>query len=424
MPLPPHVQGYARDSADDIERIGRQLAETHVATATDFSVAGWRGLAAVDYAVSQKKLQSRVLDFAKTLAVPIAALRDWAETNAQVRNFIIPELWERYNDAERECARSLAALQDDVSFAENSGSFFDVAEIDAKRAQIVAARAQAQQVIIAEYKKVMARLDDEAGRAGAEIQRSSSQVFSRRDPGYVEPEAPGKIGDGYTLGPPQDRTIPHDDDYPFESQKGKDTVGDHVAWAKWGTLLTLGKGRPDLDDASPFYEHYRSAAGTPKKFDYDEAYREDEYIRRSVDDELNKTKQVAQELVEQGKTSAQFSSDTRAFKGQPQTENWQKTIGAHHYWSDSEMSVDGDTVTLRVKVNAADYYNFNKGAHDVGTRASDNENGRFQALGWARGFPTSGELVREYRWKIGEEPPSDPSAGTKPDNEDHRGNSR
>lgn len=141
------------------------------------------------------------------------------------------------------------------------------------------------------------------------------------------------------------------------------------------------------------------------EIDYEEAYQEDKNIRTAIGIELNSTLTAANQMVAEGYTDVHFSGDMRDFSGQPTTENWQKAIGAHNYWSDSHLRVEGDTVHLTVTVSEGDLWNFNRGKADLKTGASDNENGRFQELGWAREFETHGELTREYTWTVGETPP-------------------
>jgi hypothetical protein len=75
--------------------------------------------------------------------------------------------------------------------------------------------------------------------------------------------------------------------------------------------------------------------------------------------------------------------------------------------------VDGNQITMKIKVHAEDMYNFNADANDIATGAPDNENGRFSTLGWAKGFPTHGEVERTVTWTIGESP--DVSGGAGPD---------
>lgn len=47
----------------------------------------------------------------------------------------------------------------------------------------------------------------------------------------------------------------------------------------------------------------------------------------------------------------------------------------------------------------------NAGAGDIAAKVKGDENGRFEELGWARSFDTSGTVTRTYTWKVGEKPP-------------------
>lgn len=85
------------------------------------------------------------------------------------------------------------------------------------------------------------------------------------------------------------------------------------------------------------------------------------------------------------------------------SENWQKAIGAHHVWSSGEVKVDNDgNITMVLTLHEVDKYNFNKDMSDIASGASDNENGRFEELGWAKSFMTRGEMVRTITWKQGD----------------------
>lgn len=56
-------------------------------------------------------------------------------------------------------------------------------------------------------------------------------------------------------------------------------------------------------------------------------------------------------------------------------------------------------------MTARDRWNFDAGKSDNVTGTPDSENGRFEELGWAQSFDTSGTVTRTYTWKVGEEPP-------------------
>lgn len=91
--------------------------------------------------------------------------------------------------------------------------------------------------------------------------------------------------------------------------------------------------------------------------------------------------------------------------GNPATENWQRTIGGHTMYTDTDVKVEGDTVTATVTVYARDRWNFNRDSSDIGSGTPDAVNGRFEELGWGKSFHTSGSVTRTYTWKVGEQPP-------------------
>lgn len=50
-------------------------------------------------------------------------------------------------------------------------------------------------------------------------------------------------------------------------------------------------------------------------------------------------------------------------------------------------------------IHFRDKYNFNKGNKDIGSGAKDDDNGRFEELGWARSFETYGSVHIEVVWE-------------------------
>lgn len=211
---------------------------------------------------------------------------------------------------------------------------------------------------------------------------------------------------GYSTSQP-DRTINFDDDFPYGSKKGKETLEDRANWAKWGLKLEGAEAIGGMPDACKMYRHFREGKGTPMRFDYDKAYREDAGIRNFVNDELNGSLQAANEAVKSGNTNVTLHSPMRTNSGYyPETENWQKTVGGYSSYTETNVQVSGDTVTATVTVHAKDKWNFNRGYHDAKTGTPDDVNGRFEELGWAKGFETSGSMTRTYTWKVGEQPPN------------------
>ena len=136
-----------------------------------------------------------------------------------------------------------------------------------------------------------------------------------------------------------------------------------------------------------------------------------------MDNEIRSARREAERIYrETGQTGFQMIGDPALATdraGYPSTENWQKTLGDHTIYGTSEVVINGNQVTMKIKVHAEDMYNFNADSKDIATGAKDDENGRFSTLGWAKGFRTHGELERTVTWTIGDSPP-DVSGGTGP----------
>ena len=201
-----------------------------------------------------------------------------------------------------------------------------------------------------------------------------------------------------------DRSIEWDDYFPHGSKAGQDTPEDWDNWYKW-ELYRQGAGWVlQHSDSYDFYGHFRENTGTPKTFNYEKAYRDDAHIRNYVNTDLNASLQAANEAVMAGQTDVTLYSPKHAV-GNPATENWQRTIGGHTMYTDTDVKVEGDTVTATVTVYARDRWNFNRDSSDMGSGTPDEVNGRFEELGWGKSFDSSGSLTRTYTWKVGEQPP-------------------
>ncbi|OLE21208.1 MAG: hypothetical protein AUG44_28265 [Actinobacteria bacterium 13_1_20CM_3_71_11] len=272
---------------------------------------------------------------------------------------------------------------------------------------------------IAEYAE-----QDEINKVRAEAERLWHSATGAYDDAIrIESTARGdavaRLTAAYRLLP--DFLAPHlafDDDFPYDPDASP-TMGDYASWEKWNAKLHGAQVvRPDLDDATATYAHYLDATGTDMRIDYDEAYKEDTNIRRAVDNEILTARQEAERIFrETGQTGFEMTGDpaleTELAGGYPSTENWQKTLGDHTIYGTAQVVVTGNQVTMKIKVHAEDMYNFNLDAQDVATGASDNENGRFSTLGWAKGFRTHGELERTVTWTVGDTPAV--SSGTGPE---------
>ena len=146
-----------------------------------------------------------------------------------------------------------------------------------------------------------------------------------------------------------DRTIEWDDDFPHSSKAGQDTPEDWDNWYKW-ELYRQGAGWVlQHSDSYDFYGHFRENTGTPKTFNFEKAYMDDAIIRNYVNTDLNASLQAANEAVMAGQTDVTLYSPKHAV-GNPATENWQRTIGGHTMYTDTDIKVEGDTVTATVTV--------------------------------------------------------------------------
>ena len=101
-------------------------------------------------------------------------------------------------------------------------------------------------------------------------------------------------------------------------------------------------------------------------------------------------------------TSAQtFPIVGTVWSGRTATENWNKTLGMYLLWGTADVRLDGTRVTVTVTVHVLDRYNFNREGLDLATAIPDEANGRFEQLGWARGFDVTGSLTRTFTAEIG-----------------------
>ncbi|MFE7717598.1 hypothetical protein ACFU44_00990 [Nocardia rhizosphaerihabitans] len=188
--------------------------------------------------------------------------------------------------------------------------------------------------------------------------------------------------------------LKHDDTFLYDTKDA--SVGDGAAAAKWQGILRLGQMRTDLDDATALYNQYWQNNGKRTAFDYSEAYREDDAVRRNIDHELLVAAEAADGFAQDGRTSFRMTGGLmprEAISG-PVTENWQKAIGGYQQWSHADVRVEGDRVTMDITVEAQDYYNFDKGKADQATGINDAENGRFAEIGWARPLESYGSVTR------------------------------
>lgn len=210
----------------------------------------------------------------------------------------------------------------------------------------------------------------------------------------------------------------YDNDYPYDPD-AKAEFSDYANWVKWGAMLNGGTAikNDELEDALKCYAHYRYGDGDDLEIDYAKAYREDSAIRSAVDGYVYDTQLAVEDMIRQGKQPPfQITSELMpvGYPNYPVTENWQKAIGAHHIWISADVSMNADgEIVMKTTIHEIDRYNFNAGSADITTGAKDDENGRFERLGWAHSFTTKGSMDMDVQWKPSEatKKPSVPSEG-------------
>ena len=207
----------------------------------------------------------------------------------------------------------------------------------------------------------------------------------------------------YSIGPESEPSVTFDEDFVFDPSE-RVTWRDRLSWLRWGAQLAAAEAIGHLADATRLYRHYRSGAGTDIKIDYEKAHDEDAKVRLAIQNAIAEAQREAERLAASNPTSFEMNSDAGSAGHYPETENWQKAIGAHLIWGYAVVECCGDKFEMSLRLHELDRYNFNRGATDIATGAPDNANGRFAVLGWARSFLTRGTVERMVTWERGDIP--------------------
>ncbi|GAA2644980.1 WXG100-like domain-containing protein [Nonomuraea recticatena] len=220
----------------------------------------------------------------------------------------------------------------------------------------------------------------------------------RHDPAPESPRGVPWSGQ-YRIGPVQPPEMAYDHDFPYDPDL-KPTLEDYRNWYEWRAKMHGARiKRPDLEDGLDAYERYMSGSGRDHQVNYEKAYDEDDGVRRSVDDAIANAQAEAERLYRESGRN-RFEMTGLPTKGDTTTENWDKAIGAHAIWGSGNVTVQGNQATMQITLHAEDRYNFNAGAADKATGIPDDENGRFEVLGWAKSFNTHGSLTRTVTWTL------------------------
>lgn len=228
----------------------------------------------------------------------------------------------------------------------------------------------------------------------------------------------------YRLGPPTRPPIEHDNGHLGSFPSREPTAADRVQFAKWvamleGSELLCSKGSAgvisacrgeDLSDANAAYRHFLFGKGADRTLNYERFLADDPSGRKVIPSIMQELQRHA-EII--GKDRMKFSITSKAFAvgnsgvaPYPETENWQKAIGAHNLWVSADVSVSANKAgelhyTADVQIHMEDRYNFNPGQSDIATGIPDSANGTFEITGLAKQYMNYATVRRQITWREG-----------------------
>ncbi len=264
----------------------------------------------------------------------------------------------------------------------------------------------------------------------------------------------------YTQGPANRPPIQHDNGFlqnpndpndPNPIATTRPGPGDYLALAKWRGQLELAEaaqgvpGAPhnDIPDGLAAYRHFLDGGGKDRTIDYERYVAGDPSGKVMLNSATRDTQLGAEQIYSDmlakdpslaGKpvTFEMTGSAIPVGGGNPgypypETENWQKAIGAHDIWNSAKVTVTPPTepggkpqFNMDMTVHMEDRYNFNPGAADIATGTMDAENGRFEKVGLAHQYMNYGTLDRQVSWGQGDVQPTSTGGGAGRQPDDNR----
>jgi len=208
----------------------------------------------------------------------------------------------------------------------------------------------------------------------------------------------------YRLGPPSRPDIKHDNGFLDKFPTREPTSNDRLEFTKWLVKLEVAEAlRPDLAGATAAYRHFLFGNGQRRQIDYERFIDGDPAGDRILSFILS---DFVRNIEIIGKDRVEFSvvSDVYGIRN-PDTENWQKTIGAHYLWVNADIKVtvfQGKIIfNADIVISFEDMYNFNPGQRDIATGLPDSANGVFEISGLAKQYINYGSINRRIDWFFG-----------------------
>jgi len=237
---------------------------------------------------------------------------------------------------------------------------------------------------------------------------------------------------------PDDPSDPVPIDTRPPTQEEKDYYRNQQILAEGGNIVSgiPGAGifveRANLDEGIDAYRHFLNGDGETYTVDYDKYLNKDEHGRTTRDSIVEDVRSAGDQLFANEVANGEIDLDalepgdsvTFTVSGDPiavnenvdtnpdarypypESENWQKAIGAHHIYSTSEVTVtrqeDGTLLaSADITVDFEDRYNFNPGQADIATQVPDSERGVLEESGLAQQFDQVGQAELSTQWIIG-----------------------
>jgi hypothetical protein len=146
-----------------------------------------------------------------------------------------------------------------------------------------------------------------------------------------------------------------------------------------------------------------NGSGKNYTFDLDDYLNDDKSGQTLLNNTILEAKANTQLLLPLGGKSSYYSG--RLDSLYPETENWQKAIGAANFYYKADVSAYlnlNGTVTYKMKLTifGEDLYNFNPGQADIASGTPDAVNGRFEVVGYAKQFMQYGSYSTDISWTV------------------------
>jgi len=215
----------------------------------------------------------------------------------------------------------------------------------------------------------------------------------------------------------------------YQSEQRRASAGNIVSGIPGAGLID---SRANLDEGIDGYRHFLNGEGETYNVDYEKYLASDKHgktTRNSIEEDIRSaSEQIFTNEVTNGNINLEeialgdivtftvsgspkvvnedVGENPDARYPYPDSENWQKAIGAHHVYTKSEITVTRvETGELRASaettVNFEDRYNFNPGQNDIATGVPDSERGVLEETGLAQQFDQVGQARLNTTWTIG-----------------------